>query len=221
MQVTPVKRIAIPAQIVQQIQSMVQSGELEPQDKLPSERELCEQFSASRSAVREAISALIFKGVLERRNKGIYVCEFDSEIMAESVELLIITKKIPIKDVLEARTVIEIESAGLAAQRATEEDLAFLLQCINTIEEPTNSEAAVRAAATDFHRGLAKATHNPLIEDFFMVLSDSFVNDPRSIDILHESANSHRDIFQMLERRDADGARKAMRKHLEIVKKTY
>lgn len=221
MRGTPVKRVAMPTLIAQQIQEMVQNGELKPREKLPSERELCEQFDASRTAVREGIAALISKGILERRNKGIFVCEINNRIVTESMELLISAKNISISDVLEARSILEIENAGLAALRASEQDIEFLQRCVQKIEDPSNSEAVIRDAAADFHRGVARATHNSLIEDFFMVLYDVFYNDPRSIATVSESANSHRDILVKIIQRDESGARKEMKKHLEIVRRSY
>jgi len=207
--------------IADQIQDMVQTGKLKPFDKLPSERELCEQFSASRTAIREAVSGLISKGILERRNRGIYVRPFDTNGMMQSMSLLIAAKQISIKDILEARTILEIENAGLAAERATEEDLEKLHQCVQDLENPSASEALIRQRASEFHQQIAKSTHNPLLEDFFMVMFEIFMNDPRSISTVSKSASSHRNVYEKVKARDPSEARKEMSRHLEIVKMSY
>jgi len=221
MQVTPVKKVVITTMIAQQIQDMVQSGKLQPGDKLPSEREMCNSFDASRTAVREAVSGLISKGILERRNKGIYVCRVGREIMMESMELLIATRGISIKDILEARAIIEIENAGLAAIRATEEDINELEKCVIEIEDISNHPKEIRKSAAKFHELIAKSTHNPLLLDFFMVMFETFNNDPRSVNTIFKSASSHRHILEAIRERDEDMARKEMRKHLEIVKESF
>lgn len=221
MQVKPVKKVVITTMIAQQIQDMVQSGKLQPGDKLPSEREMCESFDASRTAVREAISGLISKGILERRNKGIYVCKVGREVMMESIELLIATRGISIKDILEARAILEIENAGLAALRATEEDIKELEKCVIKIEDASNHPKEIRKSAAKFHELIAKSTHNPLLLDFFMVMFETFNNDPRSVNTIFKSASSHRHILEAIRSRDEDRARKEMRKHLDIVKESF
>lgn len=221
MNIVQVKKIAISDQIAQQIQEMVSIGEVQPGDKLPSERELCEKFGASRTAVREAISGLIAKEILERRNKGIFVRPFSNGLLVESMEILIATKKIPIRYILEARFIVEVENARLAALRATEEDIRVLEACTKKITDKSSSEPIIRKSATEFHKLVAKATHNPFLEDFFNAMIEVFLNDPRSVSTLSESASSHQCVLDKIREHDADGAAEEMRRHLNIVAESF
>lgn len=221
MKIIQVKKIAISDQIAQQIQGMVSSGEVQPGDKLPSEREMCEEFGASRTAVREAVSGLMAKGIVERRNKGIYVSTFSNGLLVESMEMLIATKKIPISYIFEARLVVEVENARLAAMRATNEDIEGLEQCVMKIEDKGSPESVIRKNATDFHKLIAKATHNPFLEDFFDAMIEVFLNDPRSVSTLSRSASSHRYILDKIRSHDAIGAGEEMRQHLKIVAESF
>ena len=221
MKVTPVKKQVITEQITQQIQQMVEKGELQPGDKLPSERELCEQFGASRTAVREAVSALASKGILERRGKGIYVCKLDARILAESMEFLVNAKDISINDIMEARALIEVGIAGLAALRATDEDIAALQETVDNLVGDEAKEAKIRNSAADFHSRLAKATHNPLLADYFIVLYEIFYHDKRSLSAISQSAATHKDILDKVKQHDPEGAQEEMRKHLSMIKESY
>ena len=221
MRVNPVRRVAITTMIAKQIQDMVLEGKLQPDDKLPSEHELCKSFGASRTAVREAVSGLVSKGLLERRNNGTYVCQVGSDAILEYFEFLVATKGISIKDILEARVILEIENVSLSAERATEEDIANLERCVLEIEDKTNSSEKVRKSAAKFHELIAESTHNPLLIEFFMVMFEIFNNDPRSVNIIFKTASSHRDIFEAIRQRNKGKAQEEMRKHLELVKESY
>lgn len=221
MNVTQVSRQAIPMLIAEQIQKLVVSGELGTGDKLPSERELCENFGASRTAVREAVSGLISKGILERRNNGIFVKEVDRQTIVEPMTILIARKNISINDILEVRGILDIESARLAAQRATEEDVEDLRRCVEEAEKPSSSEKSRRYHVADFHRLIAKATHNPLLDNLYAIIFEILKNDSRSIEELSESSKMHKDVFEKIRSRDAAGAEREMRDHISYVKDTY
>lgn len=221
MKIRAIKRINISTEIANQIQIMIQNSELKIGEKLPSERVLCEKFDVSRTSIREAVSGLISKGILERRNGGTYVCELNRDIVKDSVNLLISSKQLNINYVSEARIILEIENAGLAALRATGEDIQKMEQCIIDMKNLNQSKKDFLKKATEFHVLVARATHNPILKDFFMVMNDILIKDPRSINKLTMSTKDHMNIFECIRAKDENGARKAMRKHLMAVDSTY
>lgn len=217
MQIKPIKKVNISGAVAQQIQELIQEGVFQAGEKIPSERELCEKFVVSRTSVREALSGLISRGILERKSDGTYVREFCSDIILEPMHLLITSKKLSIADIYEARSILEIENAGLAASRATKEELQKLEQCILRMEDPKLSKEMILQISVEFHERIARATHNPILIDLFTVMFGIFAKDPRSIKNIRKSTVSHRDVFDQISSRNPEGAREAMRKHLQVI----
>src|SRR3954468_23778083 len=96
-------------------------------DRLPSERELGEQFGVSRTVVREAVRALAAKGVIEvRTGSGLRVAAVDAAAVRESMSLFLHGVGLDFEKVHEVRSLLEVHLAGLAAERASDEDIALL-----------------------------------------------------------------------------------------------
>src|SRR5215212_10173666 len=103
------------------------SNRLNVGDRLPSERELGEQFGVSRTVVREAVRALVAKGVIEvRSGSGLRVAAVDADSVRESMSLFLRGGAIDFDKVNEVRSLLEVHIAGLAAERRTEDDLVGL-----------------------------------------------------------------------------------------------
>jgi GntR family transcriptional regulator, transcriptional repressor for pyruvate dehydrogenase complex len=201
------------------LQGIVANG-LQPGDRLPSERELGEQFGVSRTVIREAVRALAAKGVIEARTgSGLRVAAVDADAVTESMRLFLRGHAgIDYEQVHEVRTTLEVQIAGLAAGRATAEDVELLRShCDRMADAADDAEAGSREDVA-FHRGVAEATHNPL----FVVMLDSIA------DVMLEirratlgmkgrpakGVRAHRQILARIAAHDAAGARDAMRKHL-------
>ncbi len=142
----PVSNNKLYIQIYNQILSEIQSGAFQVGDKLPAERELCEQFGVSRVPVRQALSALELNGfIYSRQGEGVYVKEFQTE--AENSQSTLLTESTSPEDIVEARMNIEPLIVRFAALRATEEDIKDLRATIDKMEEETN--AGVYVPETD------------------------------------------------------------------------
>jgi GntR family transcriptional regulator, transcriptional repressor for pyruvate dehydrogenase complex len=197
------------------------SRRLEVGDRLPSERELGEQFGVSRTVVREAVRALVAKGVIEvRSGSGLRVAAVDAESVRESMSLFLRGGEIDFEKVHEVRSLLEGHLAGLAAERATDLDIAEL----RSIHERMVREAGdLEAASRDdlaFHRRVALSTHNEL----FLVLMDSIggsLLDIRRANLgsgsMPMTLSQHEAILAAIEARRPDPARAAMIDHLEAV----
>jgi GntR family transcriptional repressor for pyruvate dehydrogenase complex len=197
------------------------SDRLQVGDRLPSERELGEQFGVSRTVVREAVRALVTKGVIEvRSGSGLRVAAVDANAVSESMSLFIRGGTLDFEKVHEVRTVLEVHLAGLAAERATEEDVAQLREIQGRMRRETSDVEAAARDDLEFHRGIARATHN----DLFLLLMDSIGSS--LIDIRRENLGSgsapmtlsqHEAIQELIAMHDPEGARAAMRAHLDGV----
>src|SRR6478672_6985595 len=181
----------------------IASNQLQPGDPLPPERELGRQFGVSRTVIREAVRALAAKGLLEvRSGSGVRIVAVDEG------------------------TVLEVACAGLAAERATEEDIAAMDAAIDAFENECSDLEKSIGHDLAFHRAIATATHNEL----FLVLHDSMGemllevrrrNLSKGRDERRLVVEMHRHIRDGIAAHEPRTARRAMRDHLGHVVATW
>ncbi len=221
---TPVQPSKVFEQIVEQIERRILSGELRSGDRLPSERELGEQFHVSRTAVREAMKTLAQKGLVDMRpGRGTIVIDGTSRAVKHSLDLMLsVGQENGSQNLVEVREILEPEIAALAAARATEEEIAAMREAVEIMDNNLTNANAYIAADNDFHRALAKGTQNVLI----LRLVDSIV------DLLSEQRKQifaveggpehgqfhHKRLLDAVIRRDPEAARQAMHAHLQQVR---
>jgi GntR family transcriptional regulator, transcriptional repressor for pyruvate dehydrogenase complex len=211
-------------QIVQQIEETIRKGRLKEGERLPAERELALQFGVSRTAVREAMKALIEKGLVESHpGRGTFVTFGPSDPIRQTLDRVIkVGQPEGTATLVEVRGILEPEIAALAAERATQEDLAAMREAISVMDEARQDVDAFIEADLDFHLALAEAAANPLI----LSLIDSIVGllrEQRKRIFYVEGGPDrgqyhHKRILEAIEHRDAHGARDAMRAHLRQVR---
>lgn len=223
---TPVKSARLYEQIVEQIQESITSGDLPSGARLPAERELAEQFNVSRTAVREAVKALREKGLVEiQRGRGTFVADVSDstrDIVRDSFDLLMrVEARFARANLLEVRAMLEPPIAALAAEKASEADIAALEEAVATMDGALQDAETFIRADNEFHLILAKATQNVLIP----VLIDAVV------ELLMEQRAQifgvdggpargqfhHKQILASIKERDAVAAREAMVAHLKQV----
>jgi GntR family transcriptional repressor for pyruvate dehydrogenase complex len=197
----------------------ITSGRLAPGDKLPPERELCEQFAVSRPVVREAVRSLIAKGLIaDSPRRGHVVSALGRDTVTESLTLFLRGRRLDFGKLMEVRSVIEVENAGRAAERASAEDIEALHAAAARLTPGLPAEEAA-IADVGLHRAIATATGN----EFFEVLLDSIrevlitAQLPTLADakIVRGAIRHHKAIVKEIEAGDPEGARAAMRAHLK------
>jgi GntR family transcriptional repressor for pyruvate dehydrogenase complex len=206
---------------------MIASNDLKPGDALPAERELGKQFGVSRTVIREAVRALAARGLLEVKcGSGVRIVAADAKTVRDSMHHFVRGSMMDYGKVDEVRGVLEVAAAGLAAKRATAEDIAHIDDTIVRFEhECSNLEASVQIDL-EFHRAVATATHN----DLFLVLHDSIGemlvevrrrNLSRGRDERRLVVKMHRRIHDAIAAHDPAAAQEAMRDHLGQVRATW
>ena len=221
---TPIQSSKVFEKIAEQIEKRILSGELRSGDRLPTERELSEQFQASRTAVREAMKTLAQRGLVDMRpGRGTIVIDGTSQAMRHSLGLMMMFGQAGNSaSLVEVREIIEPGIAALAAVRATKEEITAMREAVRVMDDNLNEADAFIAADNDFHRALAKGTQNALI----LTLVDSIV------DLLSEQRKQifslsgapergqihHKRILDSVVQHDAEAAREAMRAHLQQVR---
>jgi GntR family transcriptional regulator, transcriptional repressor for pyruvate dehydrogenase complex len=210
-------------QIVEQVEESILSGQLKAGDQLPAERELAQRFGVSRTAVREAVKTLREKGLVEAYSgRGTFVTSGTSQGMRQSLDLMVrINGQEGALHLAELRQMLEPEIAARAAMRIDEQLMGAMWEAVETMDRKLHDPEAYVEADLDFHLALAEAVGNPLI----LSLLDSIVGllrEERSRIFKVEGGPErgqfhHKKILAAVEKRDADGAREAMRDHLKQV----
>jgi GntR family transcriptional repressor for pyruvate dehydrogenase complex len=209
-------------EIVDQIQQQILSGALKPGDQIPAERDLADRFGVSRTAVREAIKSLTEKGLIEVFvGRGTFVTNLSPDRVVESMTMLLRNEPHNVASLQEARELLEIPTARLAAERRSEEHVARL-RAINTeIGEEHSISARLVDGDTEFHVEVARANRNPVL----VLLSQTIVALLRSERLYREdwegflpgALDQHREIIDAIADRDGDRAATAMMDHLAHV----
>lgn len=221
---TPVQTNRVFEQIAEQIEKRILSGELRNGDRLPTERELAEQFRVSRTAVREAMKSLAQKGLIDMRpGRGTIVIDGTSRAVRNSLELMMQFGLSNRSDnLVEVREILEPEIAALAAIRATEEQIEVLRKCVALMDVHLNDTDAFITADNAFHQALAMATHNEiilwLVDSIVSLLSEQrkhifSVNGGPARGQVH-----HKILLDAIICHDAVAARHAMQSHLRQVR---
>jgi GntR family transcriptional regulator, transcriptional repressor for pyruvate dehydrogenase complex len=200
---------------------------LQPGDRLPTERELGDQFGVSRTVVREAVRTLVAKGLVEvRSGSGVYVSSVDESAVRESMNMFLLGAGIPsYQQIHDVRSVLEVEIAAHAAEKATEDDLVALANACDDMAASIGDIDAASAADVDFHRRLAAATYNPLFSVMIDSIGDVLLEIRKATLGIGERAAKgvqyHRDIYERVAAHDVEGARTAMRVHLEDAREAW
>ncbi len=219
--VEPIRREPLAAEVARRLVDYLLSGGIEPGGRMPSERQLAEAFGVGRSAVREAIAALTLIGLVEvRHGDGTYLKRPDSPLLPQVVEWGLLLGEQRTVDLVEARQKIEVDIAGLAALRRSEEDLAELSRSLGRMEweaRQGGDAAAFVEADVDFHLRLAEAAQNTALRDVLssiQALLRAWIGRVIAEGHRELSYHEHAPILAAVRARDAAAAEAAMDEHM-------
>jgi GntR family transcriptional repressor for pyruvate dehydrogenase complex len=219
--VAPIRREPLAAEVARRLVDYLLSGGVEPGCRMPSERQLAEAFGVGRSAVREAIAALTLIGLIEvRHGDGTYLKRPDSSLLPQVVEWGLLLGEQRTIDLVEARQKIEVDIAGLAAQRRTEEDLGDLARILARMEQESRDSTKTAAfvdADVEFHLRLAETARNSALRDVLssiQALLRAWIRRVIAEGYRDISYAEHVPIFEAVRARDARRAEDAMDAHM-------
>ncbi len=192
---------------------------------LPSERELGEQFGVSRTVVREAVRALVAKGIVEvRSGSGLRVAAVNEGTASESLTWYIQGGSLEYGQVHEIRSMIEVVMTGLAAERRTDEQLQALRDIHERLKSEIDDFEAAALIDLAFHDLIARATQNDLIALILGSIANALIEVRRETLAAGSGATTiadHQLILDAIEAGDAQAAREAMAKHLKDVRRLW
>ncbi len=217
-------------ELVARLSEEITSGRFGPNEQLPTEQQMIASFGVSRTVVREAIAALKAEGLVEsRQGAGVFVASNPQRPFR--IDPLGIRCVGDVLQLMELRITVEVAAAGLAAERRSAAQLRAIRQSLKAFERAVRADDDAVDADFGFHCAIGAATNNRFYVSFLGYLG-SFIIPRRSIDFeVGSDADSHgylegvlaehRAVADAIKARDVEGARRAMRTHLERGQRRY
>jgi GntR family transcriptional repressor for pyruvate dehydrogenase complex len=203
-----------------QILDMLISGGLNPGERLPPERELCVRLNVSRTVVREALNLLEARGLISiEHGRGAVVSGGNIGAVRDTLELLLRVRPKALWELLEIRNILEVEIAGLAAERAGEEDVSAMRIQLERMLASIDAPEGYIDADVEFHSLLARGARNEVLLTMLEPVVDLLrasrqVSASRRPGSALRAVGEHEEILRRVEVGDAEGARREMRAHL-------
>ena len=219
-QMAPVERRTLAGVVMDRIEMHVRVSGFGPGDPLPSQHERARQLGVSRPVVREALQGLASRGVIEiRPGSGVYIAQpaagfdLDGQLELETHQAAL--------EALEARMVVEVEMAALAAERADDDDFRRMDQILARLKRASARRQPTAQITSDFHRMLARSCHNTMLYRMGQLIARARVAQGIRVehampDIAAGEHESHLRLREAIASRDPAIARAEMRRHLEV-----
>lgn len=208
------------SQVAQYLEKAIQSGEYQPGDPLPGERELSSHLNVSRSVIREAIGRLASVGLVQSvHGSGTRVQAPSSKPIREGYQRLLQGGEVRLEDLAAVRLPLETAIAELAAEHRTDEHLIRLEKTQEAMREPKATLEDHVQADIDFHATLAEATGNPLFHVVLAPIQEMLITSRRitlgkyGAEVAYEH---HARILNAVRSRDVPAARHAMLEHMRM-----
>jgi GntR family transcriptional repressor for pyruvate dehydrogenase complex len=217
--------------IIERLASEILSGRLAPGARLPTEQAMVDAMGVSRTVVREAVAALRADGLVEtRQGAGAFVSR-DLHRRPYRLDTNEVRSIAEVLNVMELRTGVEVEAAGMAAERITGASRQSIERALNALDAALRRGEAAVDEDFAFHLAIARAAGNPQFARFLEFLGH-FLIPRQSIRIglqqpqplrayLERIQVEHRHIFEAIRSGDAAAARRSMRKHLMRSRRRY
>jgi len=216
-----IRRNKVYEEVAKQIERLILK-KLQPGDKLPSERELAEMLSVSRSSIRDAIRSLELMGLVEpRQGAGTIVREISAETLVNPLSSLLIRQQQQVSELLDFRKMLEPPLAARAATHASAEEIAEMEEILRRQDEKVSHGDLAIKEDSDFHYNVAMASGNSVVLKVLDILMDLLRETrERSLQVEgrpQKSQAGHRRILAAIKRHDAEAAKAAMRRHIEDI----
>jgi GntR family transcriptional repressor for pyruvate dehydrogenase complex len=213
-------------EVIFQLREMIHRGELRPGDRLPPERDLAKLLGVSRPTLRDGIRSLAAVGVLQaRRGAGTFVVKSEGSPVLDSnpLRLMASLHGFTPDEMFEARKSLEMAIAGLAAERATGDQLATMSEEIAEMFAALDDPEQFLVHDMRFHQTVAAASGNRILTSLMnmvaTILFDVRRKTVKRAKDLKESAEMHRAIYRAIRKQNVEAASEAMRDHLMLAQR--
>lgn len=210
--------------VIEEITKWITSGKYKPGDALPSENELAKIFNVSKPSIRESLKSLVAFGAIEiNHGRPPTVCLMNSVPLVNFFHLAVTAESGGMKEAIELRRGLEIQSTLIAAQRATKEDISVLGGIIDQLNANKAHTELWVPCHVEFHNALAKATHNRFYTFLQEALRETIDKTNRMIIAAQPKRDPeiafqrHLAIFEAVKAHDQKLARRAIEEHFNAV----
>jgi GntR family transcriptional repressor for pyruvate dehydrogenase complex len=210
------------AQVVAFVRDLIDRSQVRPGDQLPTERELAVQIGVSRPTVRAGLRALAAMGIVSSRHgSGTYISDAPA-LAPEPLSFLAALHGFTLDQMYEARRILEVGAAGLAADRATPDQIASLAEEVASLFATMNDPKRFLVHDIGFHRAVAAASANPIVTTLVEIVAALYYDrrektaEQATDRNLVDTAEAHRTIYRAIRSHDAEAARRAMHDHLVV-----
>lgn len=213
-------------EVVSRLREMIQRGELNHGDRLPPERDLAKTLGVSRPTLRAGIRSLAAVGILQsKQGAGTFVMEAEKSptLDSSSLRMMAALHGFTSAEMFEARLALEMSIAGLAAERATSEQMTLMSEEIAGMFATLDEPEKFLVHDMNFHQTVAAASGNRILTSLMNMVA-KILFEARSKTVkratdLKESAEMHRNIYRAIRERNAEAASQTMRDHLLLAQK--
>ena len=215
-----IQRTRLRDRAAEAILDMVISGGLSPGERLPPERELCELLGVSRTVVREALNLVEARGLISiEHGRGAVVSGGEPRAVRDTLGLLLRVQPKTLWELLEMRGILEVEVAGLAADRAGPEDVEGMRLQVEKMRGSIGAPEGYVDADVEFHALLARGARNGVLLTMLDPIVDLLrasrrVSATRRPGSALRALGEHEEILRRVEAGDVEGAQREMRAHL-------
>lgn len=201
--------------VARRIESLIRNGELRVGSRLPPEPDLAAMLGVSRSSLREGLKGLMFLGLIKARpGYGTYVQSSLGRGASRHFQWMLLLREVKYLELYELRKILEPAVAGLAARRASPEDVEKMQAAIEGMKNNFDRPEQYMGHEIAFHEEIARATKNAAIAMMLRMMYDALAEGRRRTLPLIPNFESnwlrHQRIFKLIARRDAEGARGAV-----------
>jgi GntR family transcriptional regulator, transcriptional repressor for pyruvate dehydrogenase complex len=209
-------------QVAQALLARIESGQLRPGEKLPSEAVLAVEFGVSRTVVREAVSRLKHEALLEsRQGSGVFV-SLHTAMKPLKIDASVTESREEVLQIVELRRALESEAASVAAQRRSSSQLAEIEEAFHAIDAEVAAGGDGVMADIAFHRAIAQATGNPYFVRTLDFLTQYLTaatrvtraNEARRLQFMRQVRDEHLMIIESIRQHDAEAAQNAAAAHM-------
>ena len=217
--VAVIPRTTLTEAAFEQLISYVVNGTWKAGDRLPPERDLCQQFGIARTSLREALKAMELVGMLDSRvGDGTFVCPRSEFLCRPLLWAFTGTDHNELKEIMEARSIIEENLAGLAAERASDADIVRVGDAVREMRACIESGSSILDADMNFHLAVATAARNEVLKNAVQLLRNItrqwLLYKVLLPNVAPAVLKRHEAIYKAIAARKPTAARSAMRRHL-------
>ena len=209
--------------IISEIKLLINKKNLEPGEKLPSERLLAERIGVTRGSIRNAIQKLEYYGLLKSMpQSGTFISNLGRAALNGMIDQILNLPEPDFKSLVETRIFLEIKSVRFAAARHTSEDLKHIEQALENYRSKTLAGEESVEEDLLFHLAIAQASHNPSLNQLMLSITPQIITDFEKYhvcksDMALNAIKEHEAIVDAIRTKDPDQAELMIKEHFSVL----